>query len=168
VTASPLVSAAHRRAEIVIKKLAFAGPFVARFTLGVLFASTGWGKLHSLDRVTAFFTELGIPAPAFHAVLVSCVELGGGALILAGLFTRLAALPLMGTMAVAIATAQAEQVHGLPDLFGLVEWTYLVMLLWLALAGPGKLSLDQLVFGRRRELDTKPNLPASRLSPNTV
>jgi len=31
---------------------------LARLTLGVTFAGTGWGKLQHLDKVTAFFTEL--------------------------------------------------------------------------------------------------------------
>jgi putative oxidoreductase len=117
-------------------------------TLGVLFVSTGWGKVHSLDKVTAFFTDLGIPAPGLNAHVVSFVELFGGTLLVVGLASRLAALPLMASMAVAILTAQRDQVHGLPDLFGLVEWTYLVLLLWVAIAGPGKISLDHLLSRR--------------------
>jgi hypothetical protein len=35
-------------------------------------------------------------------------------------------------------------------LFGLVEWTYLALLLWVALAGPGKASLDHLLRSKRR------------------
>lgn len=114
----------------------------ARVTLGVLFVSTGWGKVHDLDKVTGFFTELGIPLPHLNAVMVSFVELIGGGLLLLGLGARFAALPLMASMAVAILTAQREQVHSLPDLFGLVEWTYLALLLGVALAGPGKVSVD--------------------------
>jgi putative oxidoreductase len=148
VTVSSFVSLARERALSVVSKLDWLGPFAARFTLGVLFVSTGWGKVHDLEKVTGFFMELGIPAPAFNAHMVSFVELIGGALLLVGLASRLAALPLAASMAVAILTAQREQVHGLPDLFGLVEWTYLALLLWVALAGPGKLSLDHLFFGR--------------------
>jgi putative oxidoreductase len=150
VTASSLLSVARERAVSTLRKLDWVGPLVARVTLGVLFVSTGWGKVHSLDRVTGFFFELGIPAPAFHAHLVSYVELLGGALLIIGLCSRLAALPLVVSMGVAIVTAQREQLHGLPDLFGLVEWTYLVLLLWVALAGPGKVSLDHLLFGPAR------------------
>lgn len=149
-TASSFLSVARERAVSTLRKLDWVGPLVARFTLGVLFVSTGWGKVHSLDRVTGFFLELGIPAPAFHAHLVSFVELLGGALLIVGLCSRLAALPLVVSMGVAIVTAQREQIHGLPDLFGLVEWTYLALLLWVALAGPGKVSLDHLLFGPAR------------------
>lgn len=148
---SPLLVSARLRAEHVLARLDFLGPLIARITLGVLFISTGWGKVHNLEKVAAFFAELHIPAPAIQATFVSYVELIGGALVLIGLVTRLAAVPLLISMAVAIATAKAAEVHGLPDLFGLVEWTYLAMLAWLALAGPGRASLDRLIFGRSEQ-----------------
>jgi putative oxidoreductase len=141
---------ARSHALTLVSKLDFVPPLVARITLGVLFTSTGWGKVHSLAKVTAFFTELGIPLPGLQAHVVSFVELIGGVLLVIGLASRFAAVPLMVSMLVAILTAQREQVHGLPDLFGLVEWTYLVLLLWVAIAGPGKVSLDQLLFARKR------------------
>jgi putative oxidoreductase len=140
----------RERVLAVASKLDFLAPLTARLTLGVLFVSTGWGKVHSLDKVTSFFTELGIPAPGFHAHLVSYVELIGGALLVLGLASRLAAVPLLVSMAVAILTAQREQIHGLPDLFGLVEWTYLALLLWVTLSGPGKVSLDHLLVSFKR------------------
>jgi putative oxidoreductase len=148
VTASSLIHLARERALSVVSRLDWLGPLVARLTLGVLFVSTGWGKVHDLEKVTHFFMELGIPAPGLNAHVVSFVELIGGALLVVGFASRLAALPLIVSMAVAILTAQREQLHGLPDLFGLVEWTYLALLLWVALAGPGKVSLDHLFFGR--------------------
>jgi putative oxidoreductase len=150
VTFSTLFSALHARVLDFTSRLDWAAPLVARVTLGVLFASTGWGKVHDLDKVASFFSDLGIPMPHANAVMVSFVELVGGGLLLIGLGTRLAALPLMASMAVAILTAQRESVHGLPDLFGLVEWTYLALLLWLALAGPGKASLDHVLLSRKR------------------
>jgi putative oxidoreductase len=148
VGASSFIAVARERALGIVKKLDFVAPSLARFTLGVLFMSTGWGKVHSLEKVTAFFTDLHIPAPAFQAHVVSFVELIGGGLLLLGLGSRLASIPLMVSMLVAIVTAQRDQVHGLPDLFGLVEWTYFALLAYVALMGPGKLSLDHLLFGR--------------------
>jgi len=149
-TASTLVSVVRTRALDLTTKLDWVAPLVARVTLGVLFISTGWGKVHDLQKVTGFFTDLGIPMPHLNAVMVSFVELIGGTLLLIGLASRLAALPLIASMAVAIVTAQREQVHGLPDLFGLVEWTYLALLLWVAFAGPGKVSLDHLLLRKKR------------------
>jgi putative oxidoreductase len=137
------------RALSFANRLDWLAPLVARITLGVLFVSTGWGKVHDLDKVTGFFTELGIPMPHLNAVMVSFVELVGGGLLVLGLAARFAALPLIASMAVAILTAQREQVHGLPDLFGLVEWTYLALLLWVALAGPGKVSVDHWLVAKK-------------------
>jgi putative oxidoreductase len=142
------LSTLAERGLLAARRIEWLAPLVARITLGVLFMSTGWGKVHSLDKVTAFFTDLGIPAPGLNAHVVSFVELIGGMLLLVGLASRLAALPLIASMAVAILTAQREQVHGLPDLFGLVEWTYLALLVWVAVAGPGKVSLDHLLSRR--------------------
>ncbi len=145
---SSFIVSARQRAERVVTRLDWFAPLLSRITLGVLFMSTGWGKVHNLAKVAAFFAELHIPAPALQATFVSYVELIGGALILLGLFARFASLPLIGSMAVAILTAKADEVHGLPDLFGLVEWTYLALLVWVALAGPGRASLDHLLFRR--------------------
>jgi putative oxidoreductase len=149
-TVSALIGVLRARALDLTTRLDWVAPLVARITLGVLFASTGWGKVHDLEKVSGFFAELGIPMPHANAVLVSLVELLGGSLLLIGLGSRLATLPLMAAMTVAILTAQRENVHGLPDLFGLVEWTYLALLLGVALAGPGKASLDHWLLGKKR------------------
>lgn len=146
---SSFIESTRQRAERVVTQLDWLAPLLARVTLGVLFMSTGWGKVHNLAKVAAFFAELHIPAPALQATFVSYVELIGGALILVGLYARVASLPLIGSMAVAILTAKADEVHGLPDLFGLVEWTYLALLAWVALAGPGRVSVDHFIFARR-------------------
>src|SRR6478736_7299091 len=149
VNSNSFVSNARVRALTITRRLDWLGPLVARITLGVLFVSAGWGKVHNLAKVTAYFGELGIPFPGLQAPMVSFIELIGGALLIVGLASRFAAVPLMGSMAVAILTAQRENVHGLPDLFGLVEWTYFALLLWVAIAGPGKVSLDHVLFGRK-------------------
>ncbi len=128
----------------------FLGPLLVRLTLGVVFIGTGWGKLQSLPDVTAFFAGLHIPAPGFHARLVAIIELVGGILILVGLGTRLVSLPLVFTMLVAIVTAKRNQVEGISSLLGFEEWSYLVMFLWLAVAGAGAVSLDALWTRWRR------------------
>lgn len=166
-TTTSFVSNVRARALSTTQKLDWLAPLVARITLGVLFVSTGWGKVHNLAKVTAYFSELGIPFASVQAPMVSFIELIGGALLVIGLASRLAALPLMGSMAVAILTAQRENVHGLPDLFGLVEWTYFALLLWVAFAGPGKVSLDHPLFGRNRSHKSPRDL-GSELSARAV
>jgi len=140
-------------------RLSFLGPTLARLTLGVVFVGTGWGKLHSLDKVTGFFTELGIPAPGFNAVLAASAEFVCGGLLLIGLLSRLAAIPLIITMIVAILTAKRGDLHGISDLLGFEEWTYIVLAIWIAVAGPGPLSLDRVLSGvlRRQRSDATGN-----------
>ena len=133
----------------VAGRLSFLGPTLARLTLGVIFIGSGWGKLQNLPKVTEFFGELGIPAPGFNAVLVSSAELGCGALLLIGLLSRLAAIPLIVTMTVAILTAKRDALHSFADLFGFEEWTYIVLALWIAVAGAGPLSIDRVVRKHR-------------------
>jgi putative oxidoreductase len=134
-----------RLVQRIAASLAWLPPAVARLALGLTFVLTGWGKLHSLDQVTEYFTSLGIPAAHIQAPMVAGIEFFGGLLLLAGLFTRVAAVPLMISMIVAIVTAKREDIHDLADLVGLNEFAYMAMFLWLAVAGPGQLSLDYLV-----------------------
>lgn len=134
-----------------LNKAAWLGPLLLRVTLGVVFMGTGWGKLHSLDKVTDFFTELHLPAPHFQAVLVASTELFGGLAILLGLFTRAAAIPLAITMVVAILTAKRGDIDGLSSLLGFEEWSYLVMYVALVVIGPGKASIDHFLARRLKK-----------------
>ena len=120
-------------------------PLLGRFAVGLLFVSTGWGKVHSIPKVIAFFTQLGIPMPAFNAVLVGYSELICGWLLVLGLLTRFATVPLIVSMIVAIATAKWSDLHGIFDLVGFDEFTYLAVLVMLAIIGPGAVSVDRWV-----------------------
>lgn len=139
-----VVSAGHLGRRLAAA-LAWLPPATARVGVGWLFVQTGWGKLNDLEQVAGFFAGLGLPAPGFHAGLVAGTELTCGALVLVGLATRLAAVPLAITMLVAIRTALWEQVDSLASLFGLTEMLYAVIFAWLATAGPGPVSLDRLI-----------------------
>ncbi|MET0413715.1 MAG: DoxX family protein [Polyangiaceae bacterium] len=151
-----IISRGSERALALARSQDYLAPLLARITVGVVFITSGWGKLHNLDKVTQFFGELGIPAPAFQAVFVSYVELVCGTALLLGLLTRLVAIPLAATMGVAIITAKAEEIAGVADLLGTVEFAYVALLFGLVLTGPGKVSLDALLFGKRsRDLTTR-------------
>jgi len=138
-----LVKNLSGRALSLLHRIEWTGPLVVRLTVGLVFVVSGWGKLHNLDQVTAFFTELGIPAPGAQAAFVSSVELVGGLLIMLGLATRIAAALLIGVMAVAIYTAKLPELHGIADLASTVEMAYLAAFVWLAVAGGGAASLDR-------------------------
>jgi putative oxidoreductase len=118
---------------------------LGRLAVGLLFVSTGWGKVHNIAKVTAFFETLGIPAPGFQAVLVGYSELLCGSALVVGLFTRLATVPLAVSMVVALITAKRADIHGLFDLVGQDEFTYLVVLVMIAVLGPGRIAADRFV-----------------------
>ena len=106
--------------------------------------------MNNLAKITEYFAELGIPMPGFNAVLASYTELVCGFLLVIGLASRLASVPLVITMVVAILTAKKSELHSVPDLFGFVEWTYIAIMLVIFALGPGKIALDALVEKRLR------------------
>lgn len=142
--------AVRRLILAVTGRLGWLPPLVARVTVGWVFVLSGWGKLHNVPKIVDFFRQLGIPAPELQAPFAAANELVCGALVLAGLFTRVATIPLMVIMVVAIVTAQRANVSGLDDLFGLSEFLYFLLLGWIGVAGPGPVSLDALVVRSRR------------------
>jgi len=127
-----------------IEKLDWLPGLLARVSIGVIFLQSGWGKLHHLDKVIAFFNSLGIPAAHVQAPFVASVELVCGSLVLVGLLTRLASIPLIGTMVVAILTAKRGDVHEIGDLLFMPEYLFIVLLLGLIVKGAGVVSLDHL------------------------
>jgi putative oxidoreductase len=135
----------RERALALLGRIQWLGPLLGRLAVGLLFMSTGWGKVHNLQKVTGFFQELGIPAPGLNAVVVGYSELICGTLLVVGLASRLATIPLVVSMVVAILTAKRADLHGLFDLVGFEEFTYLCVLLMIAIGGPGTVSLDHVL-----------------------
>jgi putative oxidoreductase len=119
--------------------------------IGYAFYQTGRGKLANLENVVGFFADLGIPLPALNAAFVSRLEFYGGMLLIAGLLTRLVAALLGSTMVVALLTADKPAFLGAltgagdAGLTDVVPVVYGLFLLWLIVAGPGRVSLDALL-----------------------
>jgi len=129
----------------VASRLTWLAPLLARVTVGWVFATTGWGKLNNLQKVIDYFSDLGIPYPEIQVPFASANEFVCGVLVLLGLATRVASIPLIVVMLVAIRSAQWENVDSAAALLGLVEWSYIAIFAWLAIAGPGAVSLDALI-----------------------
>jgi putative oxidoreductase len=142
------IESLRERALELLSKVRWLAPLLGRLAVGLVFLSTGWGKVHAIEKVTGFFTSLGIPAPHFHAILVGYSELLCGAALVVGLLARFATVPLVVSMIVAILTAKRGDLHGLFDLVGFDEFTYLVVLVMIALLGPGAASVDALLVKR--------------------
>ena len=134
---------------------------LVRLFVGYFFLETGWGKIHTLDTFTERFTEWGIPAPAFNAVLSGYTEFLGGLFVVLGLFTRPVCIPLFINMLVATLAVKLKKVGGLDDFVELDEPLYALSFLWLFFSGPGRVSLDHLL-GRvlRKKYAAESKVPA--------
>lgn len=131
--------------ERLARPLAWLPPLMARIVVGWVFMWTGWTKLNNLPSMIQNFTEWGIPYPEIMTPLVSGVEFVGGLLLLFGLFTRIAAPPLVVVMIVAVVSAKWGDVDSLETLLGFEEVAYAALFGWLAVAGPGPISFDYLL-----------------------
>ena len=130
----------------VLSEAEWVPQLLMRLFVGYFFLETGWGKVHNLGAMAERFEGWGIPAPAFSAAVSGYTELLGGALVLVGLLTRLASIPLIINMAVALLVVKMKKVSGLDDFVELDEPLYALSFLWLVFSGPGKASLDRLLW----------------------
>lgn len=134
------------------------GLLMLRLSLGVIFFAHGaqkvlaWWGGHGMEGFAQHVANMGMPS--FMAYVAAYTEFLGGAAVILGLLTRLAALGLSGVMAVAI-----WKVHGVHGLFLNVMCTpdkghgfefalaLLGMSLCLVFTGAGKISLDGFIRG---------------------
>ena len=121
---------------------------LVRSFIGYFFFETGWAKIGNLDAMMERFTGWGIPWPAFNATLSAYTELVGGGLIVLGLATRLAAIPLCLNMIVAILVVNLRNVTEFDEFFELSEPLYALVFLWLLFSGPGRASVDHFLAKR--------------------
>jgi putative oxidoreductase len=125
-------------------------PALKSFALSLIRAVSGFTLLlHGLSNA---YGLLGTPARPAHAAAVftliwfaGILELVGGALLVVGLFTRPAAFILSGELAVAYFLAHAP--NGLWPISngGELAVLYSFLFLYIAVAGGGIISLDQLL-----------------------
>jgi len=106
-----------------------------------------WGGA-GLRGFADFLASIEMPLPMVGAVAAALSELVGGLLIGIGFATRVAAFFFMFTMVVAIATVHR---HAFDAQAGGMEYplTLAVVCAALILTGPGRVSLDQAIFGRK-------------------
>lgn len=118
-----------------------------RLMVGGVFLSEGLQKwLFPAARGAGRFAKIGLPNPEFLGYFVGSVETLCGALVLFGLLTRLAVLPLLGIMAVALLSTKLPILleKGVWELAHEVRTDVCMVLgsLFLLLRGSGAGSLD--------------------------
>lgn len=123
--------------------------FLVRLMVGGVFLTEGIQKFLFVEALgVGRFIKIGIPAPQIMAPFVGVVEILFGALILLGLFTRLATIPLLINILVAIATTKIPML--LESGFwkaaheSRVDVSMVLGLIALLLVGAGRWSLDNL------------------------
>jgi len=143
----------------ILIRLALAGVFIPEGIQKLMFPEIlGSGR----------FAKIGIPYPEFMGPFVGWVEIICGSLILIGLFSRLAAAPIIITMLVAIFTTKIPiwmgqdwlltetMIFYVRDLkaYGFwsfmhearLDWTMLMAACYLFIVGSGQWSIDKLMI----------------------
>lgn len=119
-----------------------------RLMVGVVFLSEGIQKfLFPAALGSGRFQKIGLPEPEFLGSFVGGFEILCGGLVLPGLLTRLASIPLIIIMLVAIATTKLEILTN--DGFwkmmheSRTDWSMLCGAIFLLIKGGGKWSVDK-------------------------
>ena len=111
-----------------------------RVLLAILFLVAGFGKLGAYAGTQAYMASKGVPGALLP--LVIALELGGGALIVAGLWTRAAALALAAFTLLAAAIFHANFADQVQQIMFLKNLAIAGGFLLLAARGAGAWSLD--------------------------
>lgn len=124
-----------------------AAVILVRLMVGAVFLSEGIQKfLFPAEVGAGRFAKIGFESPDFLAQFVACFEIACGVLVLLGLVTRLAVIPLIVIMLTAIYTTKIpifdnqgfwKMAHE-----ARTDWSMLLGSLFLLIVGPGKWSID--------------------------
>lgn len=120
---------------------------LVRILVGWVFVSEGIQKfVFPAQLGVGRFEKIGIPSPHVMAPFVGSVEIVCGSLLLIGLFTRVAVVPLLGVILVAIATTKLPMIAktGIWSMLheARTDFSMLLGLVFLLITGAGTLSLD--------------------------
>ncbi|MFE1083831.1 DoxX family protein [Brevibacterium sediminis] len=124
---------------------------IARIGLGAIFIAHGWQKFNewTIAGTSDSFAQMGVPMADIAAPVATFVELIGGALLILGALT-----PIVGFLLAANVIGALIIVHLTPTPF--VDqggWELVASLaagaLLIAAAGPGRLSVDRLLFASK-------------------
>jgi len=123
------------------------GIAVLRVAAGIVFLKHGGQKVFGfgLGGVGAAFAQMGFPLPAILGPFVALLEFAGGLALIAGLLTRWVSILFAIEMAVAVLKVHLAAGFFLPAGFEFA-FTMFAASVALALAGPGAVALDRMIF----------------------
>lgn len=122
--------------------------FFVRLAVGLIFFTQGILKYTDPNMGVNRFTRIGFPHPYFTAHFTGTFEIVCGFLVLIGLITRIAAIPLLIVICTAIATTKIPELSRPNQGFWFMvsdartDFAMLMCLLFLLCAGAGLLSAD--------------------------
>jgi putative oxidoreductase len=111
----------------------------------------GYSKFAAYDQILPMFGDLIGIGPKLSFNLVIFAELGCGILVLLGLLTRLAVIPICFTMAVAFFIAHGSDPFKTKEL----AFAFLALSVVVFILGSGRYSIDNLLFGNKGERQLK-------------
>jgi len=135
-----------------------AAVVLIRLLVGMVFLSEGIQKFLFPEALgVGRFVKIGIPAPGFFAPSVGVVEIACGLLVVIGLMTRLATVPLLIGILVAIATTKipmlAQNGFWATAHEARTDYSMLLGLIFLLIVGGGPWSLDGWRLGHARRTE---------------
>lgn len=118
-----------------------AAMFILRIGLGILMMHHGFDKLTNFNSTAQHMPNILGLGGTVNASLVIFAEFFCSMFLILGLFTRLACVPLIITMGVALVKAHHSNIFGEGELAAI----YLVAYITLIFIGPGKISVDAMI-----------------------
>ncbi|MAT97873.1 MAG: hypothetical protein CL608_12075 [Anaerolineaceae bacterium] len=134
------------------EKLTSFGLLVLRIGVGCMMMVHGWQKIQGFEAMSENFADpIGL-GPKMSLILAISAEFGCSILVILGLLTRLAVIPLGFTMCIALFVVHAEDPWATQEKAAL----FLLMYVTLLFTGAGSFSVDKALFGRKKvEADAK-------------
>ncbi len=140
----PVLLASALRHDSVAPRWSQLGWTVLRVVAGLFMIHNGLDKLADIEGFAIAYVEvIGLPFPIFFAYVAAFTELIAAPMVALGLFTRVAALGLFSTMAVAM--FHHVKVAGFSIPYLELSAIYAAIFLAFAVNGGGLFSLDQLL-----------------------
>ena len=130
-------------------KLANAAQLLGRLFLVMVFIRAGWNQFNGHDGTVAYIVKNGLPLPELAYWVSVVTMLGVSALVLLGLFTRLAALWMAGFSVVLAVAFHFQPGNGSEIVQYFKDMAIAGGFLQLFAAGAGGWSLDALLTGER-------------------
>ena len=143
-----------------------AAVLLIRLAVGGVFLFEGIQKfLFPMEMGPGLFAKLGIPAPGLLAPLTGLIEVVCGALLIVGFLTRLATVPLIITMLIAIISL-GGRIYKASGFWAMAhetrtDYAMLLACLFLLAVGAGPISIDRTLRTDivEKQMETSPNPP---------